>query len=160
MSPLELNWDELQQLVSLFEGYNLTELILEEDGLRLVLRARSEAIPAASAAPPGGATAIPACSPSPVKATPEAATIENRVPIVAPMVGVFYRAASPDAPPFIEVGDHIEVGQTIGMIEAMKVFSEIPSEVAGEVVDIPAQNGQLVQQGDTIVMVKAGETHG
>ena len=74
--------------------------------------------------------------------------------IVATLVGVFYRAPSPDAAPFVEVGDEVEIGSEVGLIEAMKVFSPIPSEVAGTVFAIPAQNGKLVQAGDVLVRVK------
>ena len=77
--------------------------------------------------------------------------------IVAPLVGVFYRAPAPDAPPFVEVGDIVEVGMEIGLIEAMKVFSPIPSEVAGEVVAVPASNAGLVQQGEILVRIRVAE---
>jgi acetyl-CoA carboxylase biotin carboxyl carrier protein len=79
---------------------------------------------------------------------------ENVVSIKASLVGVFYRSPAPDQPPFVEVGDEIEVGTEIGLIEAMKVFSPIPSEIAGEVVSIPVQNGQLVRQGDVLMKVR------
>lgn len=74
--------------------------------------------------------------------------------IVAPLVGVFYRAPSPDASNFVEVGDTVEVGQELGLIEAMKVFSPVPSEVAGQIVDIPVNGGQLVHQGDVLVRIR------
>jgi acetyl-CoA carboxylase biotin carboxyl carrier protein len=67
------------------------------------------------------------------------------------MTGVFYRAASPDVPPFVEIGDRIEEGQTVGLIEAMKVFSEIPADRPGRVVEILAASGQLVSQGDPLM---------
>lgn len=76
--------------------------------------------------------------------------------IASPMVGVYYRSPGPEQPPFIELGDHVEVGQTVGLIEAMKVFSEVPAEVAGTVVAIPAENGQLVKPGDALVVVAPG----
>ncbi len=153
MSPWELNWDDLQQLVWLFEGHHLTELVLEENGLRLVLKAGTEIAPSEPDRPhhTGSVVSLP---PPPVETVPEAMAVSDQVPIPAPMVGVFYRSSSPDTPPFIEIGEEIEVGQTIGLIEAMKVFSEIPSEVAGRVAAIPAQNGQLVQQGEPLVIVE------
>jgi acetyl-CoA carboxylase biotin carboxyl carrier protein len=70
-------------------------------------------------------------------------------------MGVFYRSPDRDAPPFIEVGDMVEVGQVVGLIEAMKVFSEVPSEVAGRVLEIPARSGTLVQPGDPLVILEA-----
>jgi acetyl-CoA carboxylase biotin carboxyl carrier protein len=75
-------------------------------------------------------------------------------PVASPMVGMFYHAASPEDPPFVKIGDSVSVGQTIGLIEAMKVFSEIPSEVAGRVVDIVVSNGQLVQLGQALIYIE------
>jgi acetyl-CoA carboxylase biotin carboxyl carrier protein len=72
-------------------------------------------------------------------------------------MGVFYRAPAPGEPSFIEVGDIIEVGQPIGMIEAMKVFSEVLAEMAGTVLEIPAKNGALVQPGDALVLLEEVE---
>lgn len=79
---------------------------------------------------------------------------EDVVPIKASLVGVFYRSPAPDQPTFVEIGDVIEVGTEIGLIEAMKVFSPIPSEIAGEVTAILAKNGQLVRQGDVLMKVR------
>jgi acetyl-CoA carboxylase biotin carboxyl carrier protein len=70
------------------------------------------------------------------------------------MTGVFYRSARPDSPPFVEIGDHVEIGQTIGLVEAMKVFSEIPAEQAGIVVEIPSRSGQLVREGEPLLYLK------
>ena len=75
-------------------------------------------------------------------------------PIVSPMGGQFYRSKTPDDPPFVEVGDHVEIGQVVGLIEAMKTFNEITSEVEGEVVLIPARNAELVEAGAPLVVVR------
>jgi acetyl-CoA carboxylase biotin carboxyl carrier protein len=69
------------------------------------------------------------------------------------MVGVFYRSSGPESPPFVEIGDLVRVGQTVGLIEAMKVFSEIPCDAAGRVVAIPATNGRLVQPGEALLVI-------
>ena len=82
------------------------------------------------------------------------AVSDERVAVESPTVGVFYRSASPDSPPLIEVGDRIEDGQVIGMLEAMKVFSEIVSDHAGVVVEIVARNGALVRQGEVLLYLK------
>ncbi len=74
--------------------------------------------------------------------------------IVAPIMGVYYRSPSPGEPPFVEVGDHVSAGDPIGTIEAMKVFSEVISEVTGVVVSIPAENGKLVHAGDSLIVVE------
>ncbi len=74
--------------------------------------------------------------------------------ITAPMVGTFYSAPSPNDPPFIEEGDEIQAGDTVGIIEAMKIMNEIDSEVAGRVVRILAKNGQPVEYGQALIMIE------
>jgi len=69
-------------------------------------------------------------------------------------MGIFYRAPAPGASAFVEIGDIVEVGQPIGMIEAMKTFSEVLSETAGTVLSIPAENGKLVQPGEPLVVLE------
>ena len=75
-------------------------------------------------------------------------------PVKAPIMGVYYRSPSPGEPAFVDVGDHVAVGDPIGTIEAMKVFSEVISEVAGVIVSIPAENGKLVHSGDSLVVIE------
>lgn len=75
-------------------------------------------------------------------------------PVLAPIMGVYYRSPSPGEPPFVEIGDHVSAGDPIGTIEAMKVFSEVISEVTGVVVGIPADNGKLVHAGDSLIVVE------
>jgi acetyl-CoA carboxylase biotin carboxyl carrier protein len=75
-------------------------------------------------------------------------------PVVAPIMGVYYRSPSPGEPPFVEIGDHVNAGDPIGTIEAMKVFSEVISEVSGIVIGIPADNGKLVHAGDSLIVVE------
>lgn len=74
--------------------------------------------------------------------------------VVSPMVGLFYRAPSPNDPVFVSVGDRVEVGQTLGLIETMKVFNEITSEVEGTVTSIAFENGQLIETGDAIMTIR------
>jgi acetyl-CoA carboxylase biotin carboxyl carrier protein len=70
------------------------------------------------------------------------------------MTGLFYRGPSPEIPPYVEVGADVEEGQTVGLIEAMKVFSEIPADVHGRVVRIVAENGKLVNQGEVLMLIE------
>lgn len=74
--------------------------------------------------------------------------------VVSPLVGTFYTAQSPDMPPYVTVGDKVKVGTELGLIEAMKVFSPIPSEVEGEVISINVKSGDLVKQGDVIMKIR------
>jgi len=158
MPNFEVDVEQVRRLVEMVERYGLAELTLEENGLSVTIKgygAAAAPIHFVTAAPaPQAAVQIPppAKDPEPMSLEPELE--EELVEITAPLVGVFYRSPAPDAPPFIEVGDEIEIGQEIGLIEAMKVFSPIPSEVAGTVAAIPAENGKLVQHGDVLVLVR------
>ena len=160
MDKLSINVDDLKKLVELAESHHLEELTVEEGDLSITIR--GSAVPAASVEIHPAPTSAPATLaqpeyvPAPVIDEPEPVD-EDVVDIVATLVGVFYRAPSPDAAPLVEVGDEIEIGTEVGLIEAMKVFSPIPSEVAGTVVAIPGHNGKLVQAGDVLVRVKASK---
>lgn len=88
---------------------------------------------------------------------PPATEIPNWVPIEAPMTGMFYRGPSPSEPPYVEEGDLVYEGQTIGLIEAMKVFNEVPSPTTGIVRRIVAQNATLVQQGEVLMLLEPPE---
>jgi acetyl-CoA carboxylase biotin carboxyl carrier protein len=74
-------------------------------------------------------------------------------PVTSPAMGVYYTSPSPGSPPFVQVGDTVSSGQTIGLIEAMKVFNEVPCPISGRVVEVVAENGQLVQSGDVLLRV-------
>ena len=165
MSNLDIDVTEVRQLVELVEKYHLEELTVEHSDVSITVKGKSAVTgqsvvlhqaPHTHPAEP----VAPAIEHEPEELAapePEAQLEGNIVDIVAPLVGVFYRQPAPDAPHFVEVGDVIEVGSEVGLIEAMKVFSPIPSEVAGEVVEIPAHNGKLVQQGEVLVRVRIAE---
>ncbi len=87
-------------------------------------------------------------------AAPAPNPAEAGVAIIAPLTGVFYMASSPSAEPFAKVGEMVQAGHIVCIVEAMKVFNEIKSEVSGIVISIAAQNGQLVQKGDALVRIK------
>ncbi|MDF2440581.1 MAG: oxaloacetate decarboxylase (Na+ extruding) subunit alpha [Abditibacteriota bacterium] len=165
------NEDEWKQRVEFMRGLaavvrdeNLSELSLVQDGLRIHLRSTRAPL----LAPPQQAVMV--AGQAPVVADASAAgnfdsVLESEAPddevpaidtepIVSPMVGVFYRAKSPDEPNFVEIGDRVEVGQIIGLVEAMKTFNEITSEIEGEVMAIPAENAQLVETGAPLVLVR------
>ncbi|MFQ6130709.1 MAG: acetyl-CoA carboxylase biotin carboxyl carrier protein [Armatimonadota bacterium] len=145
--------DDVRKLIELFEEERLLELEVEEEGLRVLLRsdeavageARTQA--AAPLAPP----APHAEAPAPRRAEP---LPENWVPILSPMVGIFYRSPSPESPPYVEEGSIVEEGEVVGIIEAMKVFNEIVAEVAGKIVRVVAQNEQEVKVDDVLFLVE------
>lgn len=139
--------ETIRALVRLVEENALTELTIEEEGFAISLKA-------------GGAVhgLVPASMLAPADESEQPAAVDGkRRQIRAPMTGVFYRAAAPGEPPFVEPGDAVEVGQIIGLIEAMKVFSEVPADAAGTVVEIPAKNGELVQQDQVLVILAVEE---
>lgn len=103
------------------------------------LTARGTAQPAASAPAAGNAAVSP--------------LDKKWVDVISPMVGTFYRAPGPDEPPFVSVGDRITVGQTVCIIEAMKLMNEIEAEVSGQVMEISIQNGQPVEYGQVLMRI-------
>ena len=163
LGKLDIDISEVKKLVELVETYDLEELKVEQDDLSITVKGRCAAAPAPVIMQAGvqpHVAAVEAVAQEAVEepAVEPAVELEgNIVDIVAPLVGVFYRAPAPDAPVFVEVGDTIEVGSEIGLIEAMKVFSPIPSEVAGVVVDVTAPNGKLGREGDVLVRVRVSE---
>ena len=133
----------------------MSEIDLTEDGVRIALRRRLDA-PVASPVARVSSVARPvrARRDDPAPSAPAANPAEAGVAIIAPLTGVFYTASSPTTEPFAKVGDMVQAGQVICIVEAMKVFNEIKTEVSGVVASIPAQNGQLVQKGEALVRVK------
>ena len=151
----------LSRLVTLVTDHNLAELIVEEDGLVVSVKGMSETIPdgitpvqmpphllTPAQTPPYSQTAVVTSAPA-APARPA-----NRIALESPMVGVYYHSPSPEDPPFVNVGDIIHIGQTVGLIEAMKVYSELPSEVSGRIVEILGENGKLVKQGQPLLYVE------
>ena len=165
MGKLDIDVAEVEKLVELVETHRLEELTVEEGELSITVR--GHASPSKPAAAAHAETGQLAQEPhrelkeelveEEIELVPEEEPEGSIVDIAAPLVGVFYRSPAPDAPSFVDVGDVIEVGTEVGLIEAMKVFSPIPSEVAGEVVAIPAESGKLVSEGDVLVRVRIDE---
>lgn len=145
---------QIEQLVAIAEQYGLEEVAVTQG--EQTIRVRGFAAPPAGPADQPG-VAPPAVAPRPQKRPnqqPAADAGPRGIPVHSPMTGVFYRSPSPDAPPFVEEGDQIIVGQPIGIIEAMKVFSEVPAEQQGTVTQIVAANGKLLQAGDIILYME------
>ncbi len=158
MGKFDVDMTEVKKLVELVDANELAELTVEDGDTTISIKGRA---PAAAAAP---VAHVPAALEheeehyaAPVELEPEVEDDGSVVDIVAPLVGVFYRSPSPDQPPFVEVGDEVEVGAEVGLIEAMKVFSPIPSEIAGIVVATVAQSGQLVHQGDVLIKIRVNQ---
>ncbi len=141
----------IEEMLQLMESRGLVELELEHQGMRLRLK-KASAVPGPqvveyiTGTPPAAAQS--GAGPKTVEST------ERRVIVKSPMVGTFYRAPAPDAPPFVEVGQEIEPGQVICIIEAMKLMNEIKAEVAGRVIEIVTENGEPVEFGQPLFAVE------
>jgi acetyl-CoA carboxylase biotin carboxyl carrier protein len=146
---------KIRRLVELMKEHDLNQIDLRQGDTRIQLQRGGVQVDqpvrmvAPAAAPAPAATPAPAAAAS---ATP-AATDENIVLIKSPMVGTFYAAPDPDSAAYVKVGDHVGVDTTVCIIEAMKVFNEIPAEVSGKVVAILAENGEPVEFGHPLFKV-------
>ena len=163
---------ELKEILQILEEKEITDFELEEEGMKLRIR-KGPAPSANHASAPVGAplvatvlpslgvpvpAAAPLAPPAPASAAtaPSAPEEEAGVTVVkSPIVGTFYRTPDPSAPPFVDVGDRIRVGQVLCIIEAMKLMNEIEAEVAGEVVKVHRETGQPVQYGDALFSIRA-----
>ncbi|MBR2960515.1 MAG: acetyl-CoA carboxylase biotin carboxyl carrier protein [Burkholderiaceae bacterium] len=149
---------KLKTLIDLVAESGIAELEVteENDKVRIVNKVQTVAVAAPVAAP------VVAAAPAPVAAAPapaadsapaaEETKIEG-TPVTSPMVGTFYRAPSPGAAPFVNVGDKVTAGQTLCIIEAMKLLNEIEAETSGTVKEICVENGQPVEFGQTLFII-------
>ncbi|MDX2229375.1 MAG: acetyl-CoA carboxylase biotin carboxyl carrier protein [Leptolyngbyaceae cyanobacterium bins.349] len=173
---MPLNLNELRELLEAINQMDIAELTLKSDDFELTVRRGGridEQLLAASIgrlpSPEGMAIAPQPTAPigshttelrsvteTPPAATPSALppTNERRwVEILSPMVGTFYRSPAPDEPPFIDIGERVRVGQTVCIIEAMKLMNEIEAEVSGEILEILVQNGEPVEYSQPLMRV-------
>lgn len=153
-----MNLSELKELLELISERDITEFELEEEGVRLKVKKGIVVHPSLEASNnhPPQVAAVPAAAPAEVP-TLQAGPDEEEPGVTwvrSPMVGTFYRAPEPGAPPFVNEGDRVKPGQVLCIIEAMKLMNEIEAEVAGEVVRIFVENGQPVQYGDRLFAVR------
>ncbi len=139
----------IEELIQVLEGSTIGELELTEAGTEIIIRRRpGMMMVSVPAQQPGMAyPGLPLAPGHPAKEDRSAA-------IIAPLTGVFYAAPSPASPPFVSPGDVVHVGQLVALVEAMKVFYEIQSEIAGRVIEIVATNGNVVQKGDVLIKIE------
>jgi acetyl-CoA carboxylase biotin carboxyl carrier protein len=165
---MELSEDDVLQILKLIDESTFDYFQLEVGELKITV-SKGEPIPlagtqapVAQAPSPSRAAAVPqpapAAAPSPQpqpKAVPKTAAIpDGMVPITAPLLGTFYVAPEPGAPPFVQVGATVTEDTTVGLIEVMKVFNSVRAGVKGVVSEVVAQNGQFVEHGETLFLVK------
>lgn len=151
MADINTRVDELAELIVEF---NLTEAELKGDEWKVALRKNRPASVTSQTVVSEVADGYEADD-QPTSSNGVAAAPEQPVgmPVNSPMNGIFYSAPSPSAPPFVNEGDVVEAGQVIALIEAMKVFNEIVAPMAGAVKKIVAKNGDVVGQGDTLLLI-------
>ena len=154
---MQLDHNQLRELIALLGESDIQELKLEGDDFRLELRRNlpaSQPQVVMQAAP--AAIPAPAATPAMPSAAPPAAPAVrgDLVEITAPMVATFYRSPAPGDPVFVEPGTRISVGQTVCILEAMKLMNELEAEVSGEVVEILVENGTPVEFGQVLMRVR------
>lgn len=159
MSPQEENpkksvpLDEIRRVVKIMKDNDLSAFVFENDGFRIKIE-RGGAAPAPAtttlAPAPAAVPSTPVAAPEPVATPPQAEGEE----ITSPMVGTFYRASSPGAAPFVNEGDTVKEGQTLCIIEAMKVMNEIKAEKGGTITAVLAEDATPVQFGQGLFRIK------
>jgi acetyl-CoA carboxylase biotin carboxyl carrier protein len=164
-----LDLKELKEILQILDEKEIAEFELEEEGIKLRIRkaaatsnhggSAATVLPASVVTGPVAVAPRPPVMPSgpvavPEPVAPSAEADAGLVVVKSPIVGTFYRTPDPNSPPFVNVGDHVRVGQVLCIIEAMKLMNEIESEVAGEVARIHHESGQPVQYGDPLFSIR------
>ncbi|MEM7416389.1 MAG: acetyl-CoA carboxylase biotin carboxyl carrier protein [Gemmatimonadota bacterium] len=159
-----MDLDFIERLIEAFDQSGVDSLEIERGGTRVRLAKTppmsaapmAMAAPMAAAALPAPAPVAPAAepaAPAPTESAPAPAASSNLVDVTSPMVGTFYGAPAPDAPPYVEVGSRVGNGDTLCIIEAMKLMNELECEVAGTIAEICVENAQPVEFGQVLFRV-------
>ncbi|CCG98961.1 acetyl-CoA carboxylase, biotin carboxyl carrier protein [Fibrella aestuarina BUZ 2] len=157
-----MSTQDIQQLIDFISKSGLDEVNIETSELKINVK-RSASVTVAAAAPAPVAIAAPApAAPAAVPAQPAAAPAPaapaapaaNQVTIKSPMIGTFYRSSNPETPSFVEVGDEIKPGKVVCIIEAMKLFNEIESEISGRIVKVLVENATPVEYDQPLFVVE------
>jgi acetyl-CoA carboxylase biotin carboxyl carrier protein len=161
-----MEFKQIQELLKAINKSNISELTVEEGDFKITIKqaqtisetqfvavqAPMSSMQLQHAAPQPAAIAAPA--PAQPAAAPAPAANDNLVTIKSPMIGTFYRSSSPDKPPFVNVGDEIKQGQPICIIEAMKLFNEIESEISGKIVKVLIDDASPVEYDQPLFLVE------
>ena len=158
---MELTDDDVLEILKLFERSTFDFLQLEQ-GERKITVSKAGYMPSTTVTQPVPAAASQSVLARPTPVKPDASSMrqipapatEGLVPVTAPMVGKFYSAAAPSDPPYVVVGSKVEAGATIGLIEVMKVFASIKTEVAGTIEQVLVTNGEFVEAGQALYMLR------
>jgi len=161
---VKIDLDQIRELLDIVSKTDITELSIEVGEEKVTIKKNLIALPAGSFdVSPTTTTTKPNLAHNEESFEPKAepkdlvdevvGSLNGLVPVTSPMVGTFYRAPSPTAQPYVEIGDRISVGQTVCIIEAMKLMNDMPSEVAGRIVKICVDNGSTVEYGQQLFLV-------
>ena len=162
---MSINFQELRELLGTISETDITELVLKNDDFELTIRKEKGLVAVSQSTAPAASTVIPLAPPATAPAvtsspneTPSAPTVDDKkwVDVTSPMVGTFYSAPAPDEDPFVAVGDRISKGDTVCIIEAMKLMNEIEGEVTGQIMEIKVENGEPVEFGQVLMRVNPG----
>ena len=161
---MSLTYDEIAEIIKLIDSSSCDELVVETGDIKLVVRRNGTSAGATAEYVERGSAPVTVSPAAPRKARAAApkvaaadaadATAAGQIEVAAPMVGTFYRAPSPEAKAFVDVGDVVGVGDPLCLIEVMKLFTTINAEVAGRIVQIGAENGELVEYGRTLFVIE------
>jgi acetyl-CoA carboxylase biotin carboxyl carrier protein len=160
-----MEFKQIQELIKTINKSSISELTVEQGDFKIVIKqefgapAVLQAMPASPTAIPAGlplSASLPAPAPvaEPAAEAKEAPASANTITVKAPMIGTFYRSPSPDKPAFVSVGDEIKKGQTLCIIEAMKLFNEIESEVSGRIVKVLINDSSPVEYDQALFLVE------
>lgn len=164
---MSINFQELRELLGTISQTDITELVLKNDDFELTVRKEKGVItvpqtvtsfPQVTETPMSVPASPQAVVQAPPPETPEKPTVDDKkwVDVTSPMVGTFYSAPNPDEDPFVTVGDRISKGDTVCIIEAMKLMNEIEGEVTGQIMEIAVENGEPVEFGQVLMRVNPG----
>ena len=159
-----MDFKQIQELIKIINKSNIGELSIEEKDFKITIKqkednvqtvvAASPTVYAAASAPVAAAPAASPSAPSASAASAAAPKADNLITIKSPMIGTFYRKSSPDKPNFVEVGDEVSPGKTVCIIEAMKLFNEIESEVSGKIVKVLVDDASPVEYDQPLFLVE------
>lgn len=161
---MKIDLEQVRSLLDIVSRTDVTELTIESGEEKITIKKPGPHSVHTNIEIPHATVPVASHSPQPVHVPPAAATApapkvdeesngKDLIPITSPMVGTFYRASSPTAAPFVNVGDVIKSGQTVCIIEAMKLMNDLPAEIAGKVVKVCVENGTTVEYGQPLFMV-------
>ena len=160
-----MDFKQIQELIKIINKSNIGELSIEDENFKITIKQKEEKVQTVVSAPAPAPVFVPAPTvaspvPQPVQAPPTTTTeqtapkAENLITIKSPMIGTFYRRSSPDKPSFVEVGDEVAPGKVVCIIEAMKLFNEIESEISGTIVKVLVDDASPVEYDQPLFLVE------